>query len=138
MGRTHKQPSGRALLNALKDENFDMHIEAALALGGRGDERAIEPLIHALKDGRTREAAREALVRLGTPAVLRLVKALRRGGVCWLAATTLRQFKVGQVIEPLIDALNGRNKQVCRYAAEILGKLGDRRSGAPLIEALSD
>jgi HEAT repeat protein len=79
-------------------------------LGKLGDARAIEPLIKTLADWDTRDSAANALINLGEPTV-----------------------------EPLIKALS-HNQTNCirKTAAELLGKLGDKRAVAPLVEALRD
>jgi len=40
----------KTLIKALKDENEDVRMNSAIALGGLADESAVEPLIDALKD----------------------------------------------------------------------------------------
>ena len=58
------EPAFKALLNALKDNDFSIRMNAAEALGLMRDRRAVEPLIHALKD--TVESVRgEAVTALG-------------------------------------------------------------------------
>jgi hypothetical protein len=83
---------------------------AARALGEIGDERAVEPLIAALKDEvwSGGKAAAEALERIGTPAV-----------------------------DPLIAALKDLDYSVYQTAiAEVLGRIGDAQAMKPLIAAL--
>jgi len=76
-----------------------------------GDERAVEPLIQALKDkdSDVREVAAEVLVKIGEPAV-----------------------------EPLIRALKDEDWHVREKAAEAIGEIGDKRAVEPLINALKD
>ena len=54
------------LIQALKDEEGDVRLIAAGALGHIGDAKAVEPLTKALKDKKkkVREAAKEALEKI--------------------------------------------------------------------------
>ena len=114
--------------------------EAAEALGDLGNSRAVKSLIraHGHDDNDVREAAAEALVKLGTPAVELLVKALfdGHGDVRRSAARLLGRLGDPRAVEPLIKALG--DWAVCKAAAEALGKLGDPRAVGPLFKALCD
>lgn len=99
------------LIEALKDKDWNVQEKTAEALGKIGDERAVEPLIYTLKDKSliVRRASTVALVKIGEPAV-----------------------------GPLIKALDDENWYVRYYAAEVLGKIGDKRAVEPLKKALKD
>lgn len=113
------EPAVEPLIDALKDEYEDQTIRemAALALAEIGNERAIIPLIAALKmtffdpELGFRYPIVNALVEFGETAV-----------------------------EPLINALKDRNAdQDIRFrAAMALAKIGDSRAVEPLIDALED
>jgi HEAT repeat protein len=85
--------------------------ETADILGKIGDSRAIEPLVSTLNDKDTAviEAVKNALVKIGIPAV-----------------------------EPLIAVLINPDKNVKIAAAEILGEIGDSRSIGPLTTLLKN
>jgi HEAT repeat protein len=97
------------LIAALADPDFNVGRAAAMALGEIGDERAVEPLIAALGSLYLDETAAEALGHFGADAV-----------------------------EPLIVALNDRDRRVRPNAAWALGQIGDPRAVEPLIPALQD
>ncbi|MCJ7471087.1 HEAT repeat domain-containing protein [Candidatus Bathyarchaeota archaeon] len=82
MGLFSRKPNVERLIKALKDEDFHVRIEAAEALGKIGDERAVEPLIEALKDKYDKDRgvrmiAARALGEIGEPAVGPLIEALK-------------------------------------------------------------
>ena len=66
-------------IDLLKDRDWFRRKDAAITLGEMGDERAIAPLIMALRDSEwnVREAAQDALAQVGPPAVEPLIRALR-------------------------------------------------------------
>lgn len=77
--------SGRdidGLTDALQDNDPDIRRRAALALGELGEWRAVDPLVRVLADPdqAVREAAANALVMVGTPAVEPLIDLIERPG----------------------------------------------------------
>jgi len=108
------------LIKKLKDENWRVRWNAALALREIGDKRAIEPLINALRDGYSdvRNAAFKALEEIEPE---------------WHKTEVAKR----QVPE-FINALRDRDSDVRSAAAWVLGKIGDERSVEPLINALMD
>jgi len=124
----------------LKHDDLYVRREAAKALGERGDARAVEPLIAALRnDGVSyvREEAAEALGKIGDArAVEPLIAALKHdnsydsSGVQWRAGEAL--VKIGEpAVEPLMAALKDGDFDVRWRAAEALGKIGE-----PAVEPL--
>lgn len=101
----------KGLIRALRyRKDAKVREAAAEALEKIGDPRAVEPLIAALRDNVwVRRAAAEALVKIGAPAV-----------------------------EPLIAALGDKDSDIREAAAEVLGAIGDTRAVEPLIAALRD
>jgi HEAT repeat protein len=103
-------PNGlEPLVAALKDKDAELRCPAAEGLGAMRDKRAVGPLVLALMDKRSRPAVCTALVQVGTPAV-----------------------------EPLIGALNDKDKEVRTSAAGVLGELGDKQAVVPLVACLQD
>ena len=93
-----------------------------------GDERAVEPLIQALKDkdSDVREVAAEVLVKIGEPAVEPLIRALKDENqfVRWGAAMALGEIGDKRAVEPLINALKDEDSDVRMEAAEALDQMG--------------
>ena len=93
-----------------------------------GDERAVEPLIQALKDkdSDVREGAAEVLVKIGEPAVEPLIRALKDENqfVRWGAALALGEIGDKRAVEPLINALKDEDSDVRMEAAEALDQMG--------------
>ena len=50
LGHIKNKRAVKPLINALKDEDKDIRIFAAISLGRIKDDRAVEPLINAIKD----------------------------------------------------------------------------------------
>ncbi len=129
-------------LAALGHEKGEIRIQAARTLGKLGDERAIEPLIAALKDPyrEVREAAVMALGQFGELAFEPLVAALNDDvmEVRWGAhrALVVGGFGNERAAELLFTALNDETSEVRVEVAVTLGRLGDERAITPLIDAL--
>src|SRR5215467_11160530 len=102
--------------------------------------RDVQSLIKALgyqKRDNVRQAAAEALGKVGAPAVEPLIAALKEGYMH--AAATEALSKIGApAVEPLIAALKDQEINVRKAAAEVLGKIGDARAVEPLIAACND
>jgi len=99
------------LIQALKDEHWDVRRKAAWALGNKG-EIAVEPLIQALKDERWDVRRKEA----------------------W----ALGNIGNARGVEPLIQALRDEYPDVREEAAWALARIGDFMAIEPLIQALRD
>jgi HEAT repeat protein len=118
-----------------------MLAEAAEALGELGDRRAIEPLVAQLgrgwPDANVQIAL--ALAKLGTESLEPLLAALRDGksrNTRECAAMALGLLRDGRAVEPLITALDDNDQMVYQAAAKALGVIGDPRAIAPLISRL--
>lgn len=101
-----KSDNVNKLIRQLGHKKPEVRENAAEALGELTSPLAIEPLIGTLGDAEepVREAASEALVKTGKPAV-----------------------------EPLIDALDDDNWRVRKNAMYVLGEIGDVRASLPLL-----
>lgn len=97
------------LVNALKDDNYLIRLEAIEWLYRICDERTLGSMIEALNDNdsRIREFAIMTLIDMGGE----------------------------NIIEPLISALNDTNDRIREYATEALGEIGDKRA-LPALENL--
>lgn len=150
----------RGLIKALQYKgNQDIRMRAATALGEIGDLTAVAPLIRALADdqgfwrlqalgpisalaevGNVQQKAREALVKIGKPAVQALVAALndRNDQRRVAAAHALGGIADACAVEPLIAALRDQVCFVRTAAAVALGEIGDARALDSLSKALKD
>ena len=124
------------LIKALGNWDPGVRWIAAKALGQIGDQRAAEPLIQALRDEwYVREAAAEALGKIGKPAVEALIQALRDedSGVRKAAAWALEKIEpewykteaaVKQVPEFIKALEEAKNEKYYReYLKELLKKI---------------
>ena len=129
------------LIRILEQDVSFVRWEAAEALGKIGDASAIKPLINALVETwYIQRKAEDALVRIGSPAVEPLIRALEKEKVPVRCEVAKVLAKVGdrQAVEPLIKALEDENSRVRATAAEALGKIGDLRAAKPLSKVLGD
>ena len=140
IGELKRRKDFGGLIDALADEDWDVHWGAAKALGEIG-EPAVEPLITALGDEeeRVRRNAAKALGEIGDKrAVDPLITAL--GAEDWVvrscAAEALGEIGDKRAVEPLINTLGDTSYEVCCSAATALVKIGDKRAVDPLITAL--
>ncbi len=126
------------LVRALGDEDPEIRVQAARALGELADRRAVEPLIAALEDRDTEAAAARALSRIGAPAVEPLVRVMREKGKGTRAGDSLRGITDPLAVEPLVVALGDSDPSIRADAACALGKIGDPSAVEPLLGALQD
>jgi HEAT repeat protein len=118
-------------------------VRAVEALGEIRDQRALRPLLGALKsdDAAVCVAALDALWRLGDPRALEPIVATlrhRNAAVRVAAIETLRRLDAVAAVEPLREMLRDSGWDVRRAAAEALGRLRDPRALTALAEALED
>jgi len=130
------------LIFALQHKDPTVQYEAAEALGEIGDDRAVEPLLAALKNDETsgvRWKAVEALSKLGTPAVAGLIGALQHNDddVRWKAAIGLGEIGDPNAIPSLINLLCDDDRYVRSRAAYALSMIGEPAVD-PLICALRE
>jgi HEAT repeat protein len=131
-------PSVEPLITALKRGNQNSRRNAADALGRIKDRRAVEPLIAAFADRAAQSNAVQALTKIGEPAVVSLVAALKDADrfVRWNAADVLGRIKDTRAVEPLIASFKDADAGVRYTAALALSEIGDPRGVEPLISAL--
>ncbi len=146
-----EQKDIEGLILALKNEDYLVRKDAAIALKRIGDERAVEALIEALKyesweDDYTvliavREHAAEALGTIGDKkAVKPLIRALKDSDedVRWKAANALGNIGDPAAVEPMIDSLNDESWNVRKNVAIALGKIGDEKAFNALLKTMDD
>lgn len=155
-------------IDLMQDTDWVVRREAVITLGEMADERCVEPLCRALRDGdwQVREAAVEAVSDIGPPAVdllLRFVRdwesrkyVLRTLGkindervldplISWLKSDEFKDdatralVDLGQPAVPkLIEALNHRGDFVQKQSILALGDIKDVQAVDPLIALLQD
>jgi HEAT repeat protein len=130
----------------LKNQDTQKRVKAAEALQNTVDERAVKPLIDALKDSFW-QVRNEAALALGKAGDLRAAQPLvhtmedTSGYVRWAAAWALGELKVYAAVPRLIAALNDDFENFGRFpvrlaAAEALAEIGDEQAIEPLKRAL--
>jgi HEAT repeat protein len=127
---------------ALKDEDWAIREEAAMMLGTLRDPRAVGPLVSVLRDGdrAVRDAASEALLAIGEPAVTTLGACLSDPllTVQELASSVLARIADARVLTPLITALASPDWIVRMHAAKALGRIQASEAVTPLVPLLQD
>ena len=136
------------LLNALKDEEDEVRIGACLALGFFKDPSTFDDITNVLLDDpkiEVRRAAARALGNTGHSAALPYLMEALHDSYWWYereyAATDLLLAieKMGiPAVNPLIAALQDKEGTVRKFAAILLGKLGDPHAIEALGMALYD
>lgn len=124
-------------VDLLQDPDWVVRREAAVTLGEMADERCVEPLAKALRDGdwQVREAAVEALANVGSPAVDTLIRMLRVWEVRRAAIQALGKIKDERVLDPLVAQL--RIDEFREDATTALTEVG-RPAVSRLLTALKD
>lgn len=121
LGRIGSDGPVEALIVALKyPDSSDVHSAVAEALAKIGDARAVDPLVGALVGADSNSFVLEA-------AALALGEMGERG-----------ELGDADAVESLIAALGDEIREVCRAAAEALGRVGDSAAIESLIAALED
>ena len=127
------------LAHLLEHKDPQVQYEAAEALGNLGDEKAVGPLIIALKRDEfsgVRWKAAEALSKIGNPAVEPLIATLQYpdDDVRWKAAIALGGIGNPDAIEPLILLLSDEDRFVKSRAAHALSMIGKPAVGRLISE----
>src|SRR2546428_9901200 len=131
-----------ALIEALQDDYWSVRMHAGHAVAKIGGPRVIEALIPMVGEPikECRDGAVEDFVTICTPAVDRLIAALRdeRWRVREGAAKTLGLLKDKRAVDPLISALRDRDGSVRTIAAEALGRIGGPKATKGLMAPFKD
>jgi HEAT repeat protein len=136
------------LLQALKDPEDEVRSAACLALGMFKDPSTFDDITNVLLDDpkiEVRQAAAKALGNTGHPDALPYLIEALHDPFWWYE----REYAAGELltaiekmgtsaVEPLIEALQDKEGTVRKFAATLLGKLGDPRAIDPLGMALYD
>ena len=148
LGKIGDRKSLPLLLGALKDPESEVRISACLALGFFKDPSTFDEITNVLLDDpkiEVRQAAAKALGNTEHPAALPYLMEALHDSYWWYereyAAVDLLQAiekMRAAAVDPLIKALENKEGTVRKFAATLLGKLGDRRAIEPLSMALYD
>lgn len=148
LGKIGDQKALPHLLHALKDSEDEVRVAACLALGLFKDPSTFDEITNVLLDDpqiEVRQAAAKALGNTGHPAATPFLMEALHDSFWWFerqyAAVDLLQAieKMGKAaVDPLINALQDKEGTVRKFAAELLGKLGDSQAIEPLGMALYD
>jgi HEAT repeat protein len=128
-------PAVEPLLRALRE--YQIRKFVIKILGRIKDERVLDPLFAQLRNEEFKEAATEALVEVGQPAVERLTAVLndKDKNVRKHAVIALGDIGVTECVDLLIEATKDEEWEVRLAAIAALDKIGDER-GKPAIKAL--
>ncbi len=148
LGKIGEPKAVELLLHALKDKEDEVRIAACLALGLFKDPSTFDDITNVLLDDpkiEVRQAAAKALGNTQLPAALPYLMEALHDSFWWYereyAATDLLAAieKMGvAAVNPVIEALGDKEGTVRKFAAILLGKLGDPRAIEPLGMALYD
>jgi HEAT repeat protein len=134
-------PAVGSLIDALSDRNTKLRGRAAETLVAIGS-ASVDSLIQTLRNPSdlVRWRAARALGEIADPRAIRpLIEALGEEDIFLRrdAANALRVFG-SEAVEPLIFALQDTPSRIQKEAAEVLGRLEDRRAIKPLLAMLED
>ncbi len=141
-----RETGGPIVIEVLSEEfarpDSQLRDEVAVILGILGDRRPVKHLLEMTED-KSREkrwAAVAALGKTGAPeAIPILVSCLADSDYNVATSAVQVLYNIGEpAVEPLIKLVNDEDALGRGYAAEILGRLNDRRAVEPLKAALKD
>jgi HEAT repeat protein len=148
LGKIGEPKAIQPLFHALKDTEDEVRSAACLALGYFKDPSTFDDITNVLLDDpkiEVRQAAARALGNTGHPAALPYLLEALHDSYWWYereyAASELLLAieKMGvAAVNPLIEALQDKEGTVRKFAATLLGKLGDPRAIEPLGMTLYD
>ena len=148
LGRIGDRQAIQPLFVALKDPEDDVRIGACFGLGFFKDPSTFDEIANVLLDDQkieVRQAAAKALGNTGHPEAVPLLLEALHDPFWWYE----REMQAGDlfdaiermgaaVVEPLIESLKDNEGAVRKYAAMLLGRIGDSRAIEPLGMALYD
>ncbi|HSO12489.1 MAG TPA: HEAT repeat domain-containing protein [Anaerolineales bacterium] len=148
LGRIGDRQAIQPLFVALKDSEDDVRIGACLGLGFFKDPSTFDDITNVLLDDlkiEVRQAAAKALGSTQHPAAVPFLMEALRDPFWWFERETQAGDlfdaieKMGTAaVDPLIEALKDNEGAVRKYAALLLGRIGDARAIEPLGMALYD
>jgi HEAT repeat protein len=148
MGKIGDRRAIQPLLQLLKDQEDEVRIAACLSLGSFKDPSTFDDITNVLLDDpkiEVRQAAAKALGNTEHPAALSYLMEALHDSYWWYE----REYAAGDLlsaiekmgtaaVDAMIEALQDKEGTVRKFAASLLGKLGDPRAIEPLSMALYD
>jgi HEAT repeat protein len=125
-----------ALVRLLGEGSAELRAGVIDALGRLGDPAAVPALSALARRGPLDDSARRALGEIGSPDAVEALLSLSREAP---AAPELRgalELAGARALPRLVAELSGGTAASASLAADVLGRLGDRRATAPLVSAL--
>jgi len=141
LGRIGDAKALPPLLAALKDSEDEVRIAACLALGFFKEPSTFDDITNVLLDDlkiEVRQAAAKALGNTAHPAAVPYLMEALRDSFWWYEREYAIEKMNGAAVDPLIKALEDKEGTVRKFAAILLGKLGDPRAIEPLRMTLYD
>ena len=148
LGKIGDTKAIQPILKILKDPEDEVRIAACLALGLFKDPSTFDDITNILLDDvkiEVRQAAAKALGHTQHPAALSYLMEALRDPFWWYEREaqagdlfTAIEMMGAMAVVPLIEALKDKEGAVRKFAAILLGKIGDERSIDPLGMALYD
>ncbi len=137
-----------ALMSLLKDREDEVRIAACVSIGKFRDPSTFDEIANVLLDDLKIDVRRTAARALGVtkhPAALPFLMEALRDSFWWyereqnvVDLLQAIQNMGSMAVDPLIEALSDREGRVRKFAAMILGELGDTRAIEPLGMAIYD
>ncbi|HKH91499.1 MAG TPA: M56 family metallopeptidase [Gemmatimonadaceae bacterium] len=132
-----------ALIVRLKDEDADVRVAAAEALGKLEDARAVPGLLETLRDreAKVRSAAAQSLGKFHDSRAIGGLTALLQDSSAEVrkeALNALSEFESGVSVAAVIRLLDDPDAELRHAAAHTLGNQKDRAAGAALAKAVRD
>lgn len=136
-------PAMEGLRVALQDRSEQVVLQAVNGLRDARDKEAVEPLIRVLarRERSLQLAATDALVRIGSDAVVPLMEAFKDRGMRRRIGNQIWKILVDmgtKSIDPLLGLLLDENQYVRLTAISVLGRIGDRRVVPALVHLFLD
>lgn len=148
LGRIGDKRAIDPLLTALKDTEDDVRIGACLGLGFFKEPSTFDEITNVLLDDpkiEVRQAAAKALGNTGHPAAVPFLMEALRDPYWWFERETASGDLLNAIermgdaaLESLIEALKDKEGAVRKFAATLLGRMGNPRAIEPLGMALYD
>ena len=133
-------PAVLSLIAGLKEVESPMAMRCASALGNIRDERAVEPLLEAMKSGHStlRSESAEALIKIGAPSTASLIReAFETESASGDLALEMLALIGSPAVDPLIKAAKKKGGDSIKKASTVLTQIGFP-AVFPVMDLLSD
>jgi len=148
LGAIRAQEAVQPLIEALKDDELEVRIESVKALGQFNSPDIFDNMADLLLEDveiEARQAAARALGETKHPQAIQYLMIALRDPFWWYEREQAAEVLLdaiagmgGMVVDVLLEALNDSEMTVRRFAAKLLGRIGDTRAIQPLGMTLYD